>query len=160
MTTMVFTDGATRNNGASDAIGGIGVFWGDDHPDNVSECFTREQLGKQITNNLMELTAIQRAFHIFRKNSSGGGRKLILYTDSMYAVKAITEWARVWERNGWRLKSGKDVQHSDLVRRIYEDFSMMNVEIRHCFSHQPKRDDPVWHGNHQADMLASTACFR
>ena len=32
----VYTDGACSNNGRSGARAGAGVYWGENHPDNVS----------------------------------------------------------------------------------------------------------------------------
>jgi ribonuclease HI len=39
--TVVYTDGACSGNGGSNARGGIGVFFGDNDPRNVSERFDR-----------------------------------------------------------------------------------------------------------------------
>jgi hypothetical protein len=36
-TTVVWTDGACSNNGFAGARAGIGVYWGEGHPDNLAE---------------------------------------------------------------------------------------------------------------------------
>ena len=56
MDIVVYTDGACSNNGKKSAKAGIGVYFGEGDPRNISERIT----GKQ-TNNAAELTAILRA---------------------------------------------------------------------------------------------------
>ena len=52
----VYTDGACSNNGKASARAGVGVFWGDDDPKNVS----RPVRGAP-TNNVAELEAVEDA---------------------------------------------------------------------------------------------------
>ena len=59
----VFTDGACSNNGKQNAKAGIGVFFEENDPRNVS----RRVDGKQ-TNNTAELTAILVVFDILRED--------------------------------------------------------------------------------------------
>uniref|UniRef100_A0A914RWV3 ribonuclease H n=1 Tax=Parascaris equorum TaxID=6256 RepID=A0A914RWV3_PAREQ len=59
---VVFTDGACSSNGHRGAKAGIGVFWGDDHPDNVSEPL----MSGPPTNNRAELSAVITALRTVR----------------------------------------------------------------------------------------------
>lgn len=160
MEIKVFTDGSTPNNGARDAIGGIGVFFGEDSPCNYSECFySREQ---KITNNMMELMAIQKAIHIWNQNYSN--TRLVIYTDSLYSLNCITKWAKSWEKNGWTRPSGAKPENLNLIRELYEAYSLQPIRFVHCNSHlQPPSDRTsesykIWYGNYKADQLASNVC--
>lgn len=53
------------------------------------------------TNNGMELTAALRALEALSAPSS-----VILYTDSQYLQKAMTEWLKGWKRRGWKRGGG------------------------------------------------------
>ena len=68
----VFTDGACSNNGKQNAKAGIGVFFEENDPRNVS----RRVDGKQ-TNNTAELTAIVVVFDILRKDIEQGKNIII-----------------------------------------------------------------------------------
>lgn len=54
---VVYTDGACSSNGRAGAAAGIGVYWGEQHVDNISEPLSNGT----PTNNRAELTAVIRA---------------------------------------------------------------------------------------------------
>lgn len=68
---------------------------------------------KETTNNRMELTAVIRALQAlkFLKNAP---RQSIVYTDSQYVQKGITEWIITWKKNNWRTSDKKPVKNQDL----------------------------------------------
>ena len=51
--TVIYVDGACRNNGQVEAKGGCGVYWGEFHPMNCFEPLT----GEKQTNNRAEMSA-------------------------------------------------------------------------------------------------------
>ena len=66
---IVYTDGSCKNNRRVKDIskqpkGGIGVFWGDENPFNISESFTIYP----VTNIRTELYACIKAIEIFYQN--------------------------------------------------------------------------------------------
>ena len=65
------------------------------------------------TNNRMELTALIRGFDLIPE-----GTPAVAYTDSRLAVQTITEWAKGWERAGWKRKTGP-IKNLDLVQELY-----------------------------------------
>lgn len=71
--------------------------------------------------NRMELQAVLSALN--RLNCSC---KVTIFADSMYVVKGINDWSRVWSTNGWKTKSG-DVKNRDL----WEKFLSIKVEKKH-----------------------------
>lgn len=163
METMVFTDGSTPHNGSPDAIGGIGVFYTDDHPDNYSECFYSNS--QRITNNMMELMAIKKAIRTWIKQSSTTAlNSLTIYTDSMYAINCVTKWASNWEKNGWTKGDGHVPENLTLIREIYDHYRLRPIQFIHCNSHlkpptnKQSSEYEIWYGNYKADEMASSAC--
>ena len=82
----VYTDGACSKNGTRAASAGIGIYFGENDPRNVSE----KLLGKQ-TNNLAELTAIVKTYAIIRPDLLSG-KKVAIVTDSEYAIKCVSTY--------------------------------------------------------------------
>ena len=68
---------------------------------------------RNTTNNRMELTAVIESLRalISMKNIP---RKAVLYTDSQYVQKGITEWIIRWKKNAWRTADKKPVKNQDL----------------------------------------------
>ncbi len=74
----VFCDGACKNNGRSNARGGIGIYFEGGEYKDVCERLR----GKQ-TNNRAELTAILRVLEIV------GNGNVVIHTDSQYSIDCI-----------------------------------------------------------------------
>jgi ribonuclease HI len=151
----VYCDGSCLNNGKKSSRGGIGVFFGDGDPRNVSERLTCDK----VTNQVAELTAIERCLDILIQEQFRG--IAYIYSDSKYAVQIFTSWIQDWEKNGWKRKTGS-IENLDLIRQIHDKTKQVTVIFKHCRSHQrePARDSDeyeVWYGNHQADRLATSA---
>jgi len=79
------------------------------------EKILNEQLGgeKSTTNNRMELTAVIESLRAL-KTMADAPRKAVIYTDSQYVQKGITEWIGNWKRNAWRTSDKKPVKNQDL----------------------------------------------
>ncbi|KAH9842288.1 Caulimovirus viroplasmin [Teratosphaeria destructans] len=105
----VYTDGSSLANGQVGAVGGVGVFFGPGDRRNISEGLA----GTKQTNQRAELTAILRALEVAPKD-----RKIILLSDSNYAIKCVTEWFQNWRRNSWLNASRKPVENKDLITKI------------------------------------------
>ena len=102
----VYTDGACSNNGRRSAQAGIGVFWGDADPRNVSR-----PVSGLHTNNVAELEAINVALTtilemVVSAGSGGAGAEFRIVTDSKYAVQCLEEWFDGWRARGWKTASG------------------------------------------------------
>jgi ribonuclease HI len=74
-----------------------------------------EQSGgeKDTTNNRMELTAVIESLRAV-KIMDGAPRKAVIFTDSQYVQKGITEWIRKWKQNSWRTSDKKPVKNQEL----------------------------------------------
>jgi ribonuclease HI len=65
------------------------------------------------TNNRMELLAVISALKAL-KLAYGASRRAIVYTDSQYVQKGITEWIHAWKRNSWHTSGKQPVKNQDL----------------------------------------------
>jgi ribonuclease HI len=100
---------------------------------------------RDTTNNRMELTAIIEGADLVPV-----GTAATVHTDSRLAVQTINEWARGWERRGWKRKTGP-VENLDLVKVAYALYRQRaELELQWIAAHVGYR----W--NEYADALAST----
>jgi ribonuclease HI len=158
----VFTDGSCFHNGKSFAYGGIGAFFGESDPRNVSVGFRSAPDGGRVTNQVMELLAIKASLQRIV-----GDVKVTIYSDSSYAIKCVTEWHRRWETNGWRSAANQPVQNQELIRDILTlcRAFVHTPRFVHVSAHltQPRDKTSVawtkWHGNDQAHHLATNAAL-
>ena len=81
---QVYTDGACSANGRSGARAGLGVYWGDGHPLNISE-----PVSGRATNNCGEIQAATRAIKLAINQ---GVKKLAVNTDSKFLINSVTKW--------------------------------------------------------------------
>ena len=133
----VFTDGSCSGNPGP---GGWGFVWVRD-----GEVIAEEHgHDPETTNNRMELVALIRALEALPASEH-----VALYSDSKLVIDTLTKWARGWERNGWRRKTG-EVKNVDLVRRAWALVQERpHVELRWIKAH----DGSLW--NEYADALAT-----
>lgn len=97
------------------------------------------------TNNRMELTAAMRALEELNQPC-----KVLMYTDSQYLKKGITQWLAGWIARGWRRKDG-ELQNEDLWRRLADLVKQHQIEWKWVKGHAGNR----W--NERADQLATLA---
>lgn len=143
----VYTDGACVNNGQENAMAGMGIYFGDDDPRNVS----KRVVGKQ-SNNTAELGAIIEAYTII-KDDLENGKVITIVSDSIYAIRCATTYGEKCATTGW----SKDIPNKDMVRKAYETYkNINNVIFVHIKAHTGK-DDIHSMGNDNADRLANLA---
>ncbi|XP_043481635.1 ribonuclease H1-like [Leptopilina heterotoma] len=136
----VYTDGACSGNGRTSPKGGIGVFFEDNHPLNISAPLT----GKQ-TNNLAEIQAATQAVLQAKK---AGVSKLRINTDSKYLINSCTEWIPRWKENGWITSSGRPVKNREELQFLENTTKNLEISWIHVPGHQGHP------GNSKADELA------
>lgn len=153
---VIYTDGCALNNGFEDATGGIGVYYGPNNSDNISEPL----FGDRQTNQRAELTAIIRALENEVENmSSGPLPKIVIRTDSVYGINCLTEWGDRWEANGWRRKR-KRISNLDLIQEgrnlitEYTDSYFDRCGRRPAISFEHVRGHSGDPANEAADRLA------
>jgi ribonuclease HI len=105
---VIYTDGACKQN--PNGPGGWGVV--------LSSGPHRRELhggSSSTTNNRMELTAVIEALTALK-----GPSEVVLFTDSEYVRKGITEWIHNWEKRGWKTadkKAGQEHRPVACTRR-------------------------------------------
>ncbi|XP_029589054.1 ribonuclease H1 isoform X2 [Salmo trutta] len=137
---VVYTDGCCSGNGKAGARAGIGVYWGRDHPLNVSEPLDGRQ-----TNQRAELQAACKALEQAKEMNI---KKLVLYTDSKFTINGVTSWVKNWKLNNWRLNSGGPV----INKEDFEKLDMLNEELEVVWLHIPGHAGYL--GNEEADRLS------
>lgn len=135
----IFTDGSASTR---DRSGGWGAFL-------VCQNYTKEISGGVFDTSIgaMELEAIRQALLRVKTRV----RPLIVYSDSMYAVKALSAWWYGWSRRGWMTSSGQPVKHREIIEEIVSLQKDRIVAYQHVKGHSG-----VW-GNERADALATSA---
>ena len=109
-TLVIYSDGGCTGNPGAGAWAAILIF-----PDNrVIEISGGEAA---TTNNRMELTAVIKALERLEGTSSGLYR-VIIFTDSQYLLKGMSEWMKTWIGKNWKSSSGKPVKNRDLWLRL------------------------------------------
>jgi ribonuclease HI len=135
----IYTDGAVSNNGRSNSSGGIGVYFGPGHDNNLSQKFKEYP----VTNQRAEVWAIVKALEILINSESNLDTqiKIVIYTDSTYAMNVITKT--------WKAKD-----NLDLISKAWKLLAQFNnLEIKYIRAHSNKKDIHSI-GNDMADRLA------
>lgn len=144
----IYTDGACSNNGTKNAKAGIGVYVADGDSRNISAIVEGRQ-----TNNVAELTAIIEAYSIIEEIHPTQNKKVVIYSDSIYAIRCATTYGAKQAKVEW----SKDIPNKDLVRTIYELYKDdSNISFKHVYAHTDKTDKHSL-GNDAADKLANLA---
>lgn len=135
--TGVFTDGGARPNPGP---GG----WGFVHVENGKIINQQHGHSSETTNNRMELTALISALKSLPHNA-----EILVFSDSELCVKTINQWAKSWEKNGWKRKSGP-IANLELVRELY---TLCQVHPKVKLQWIKAHDGSLW--NEYADSLSS-----
>ncbi|KAH8723548.1 ribonuclease H-like domain-containing protein [Phaeosphaeriaceae sp. PMI808] len=136
----VYTDGSALGNGKAGAVGGVGVYFGPNDTRNVSEALR----GTRQTNQRAELTAVARALDHIPID-----RDALIYTDSYYSIRCLTEWFPKWETTGWKSSSGKDVENRDLIEP-----TITRIREREMCKATTKLQWLKGHSNHPGNVAA------
>lgn len=135
---VIYTDGACKGNPGP---GGWGVFL-------KSGVHEKELWGGEAvtTNNRMELMAVIEALTALKRPC-----EVMLFLDSEYVRKGITEWIHGWKAKGWKTAAKQPVKNADLWQRLDALVSSggHKIEWKWVKGHA---GDP---GNERADALAN-----
>ncbi len=147
MTKYVYTDGACINNGKSNAKAGMGVFFSENDPRNIS----KKVDGKQ-TNNTAELGAVYEALCVL-VDDIRDNENICIITDSEYVIKCCTTYGKKCQLDNWT----KDIPNKELVKTLFTAFdNYKNLSLQHIDAHTGRQDIHSL-GNEQADRLANLA---
>lgn len=134
----IYSDGACRGN---PGIGGWGAL------------LTYEGREKRIyghaqdtTNNRMELMGSIEALRCLKDPSD-----VVLWTDSQYVKKGMTEWLAGWKARGWLTAAKDPVKNKDLWQALEQQAARHQIDWRWVKGHAGH------YGNEVADQLANQA---
>ena len=133
----IYTDGACKGNPGKGGWGALIQLGGES-----IEIFGGEP---NTTNNRMELIAVIEALDKVRAEQS----RVMVFTDSTYVQKGISEWILNWKKNGWRSSNKQPVKNQDLWMRLDELKQGMTIEWNWVKGHAGHPE------NERADFLAN-----
>ena len=112
----------------------------------------RPEGSRDSTNNRMELTAVVRGLEALKRPC-----RVVLYTDSVYVGKGLSEWMPKWKAQGWKRKEQgklKPVKNEDLWRRLDRLISSHQLQYVRVVGHSGHPE------NERCDRMAVKACQR
>ncbi len=137
ITLTIYTDGACSGNPGP---GGWGV---------LLQYGNKEKTLKggdpNTTNNRMEMMAAIKAIEAVNETYTG---EIILWTDSTYVMKGITEWIHGWKKKNWIKSDKKPVVNTDLWKVLDNLNAQKNIQWNWVKGHAGVE------GNERADELA------
>ena len=163
----IFTDGSSTQQLDTKGLkyGGIGVYC-----PKYPECNAKTSyMGSKVTNQRMELLAcIQAIKNVYKYMTANFECKLwnlIIYTDSMYVINAITVYCPKWILYDWHRcinKKRKTICNLDLLQELYTLSCTLPITYKHIKGHskQPLKSNPewdLWFGNKKADEFSRKA---
>lgn len=135
----IYVDGAT-----SGKFCGIGLH---------SNCYELFGASCKGTSNQAELGAIYVALQLVK---DAPDKDYVIYSDARYSIKAITEWAWKWKKNGWKRRDNTkmvDIKNKELVVAAHK----LYAEIQDKVSLKWVKGHSGVLGNERADELARGA---
>ena len=140
-TVVIYTDGACSGNPGPGGWGSVLLYNG----------HRREMSGgdAETTNNRMEMMAVIQALESLKRPCS-----VMIYTDSVYVMKGITEWIEQWKKRGWKTAAKKPVKNVELWQRLEQAIHSHEVKWTWVKGHSGVPE------NERADELATTAIPR
>ena len=143
--TNLYTDGACSGNPGPGGWGAVAYF--DDRT-----CHEFGGRDGATTNNRMEMQAAISALEFFA--STRQTHQCVLYTDSEYLIKGITQWVKGWKKKGWKTAAGKPVLNQDLWEILDTLDRQVQAQTKVPVSWQHVRGHSGNVGNERCDTIA------
>jgi ribonuclease HI len=141
----LYTDGACSGNPGPGGWGTVAYY--DD-----GSCHELGGRDRATTNNRMEMQAAISALEFFAGTSQT--HQCVLYTDSEYLIKGITQWMKGWKKKGWKTAAGKDVLNKDLWEILDVLDRQVQAQTKVPVSWQHVRGHSGNVGNERCDTIA------
>ena len=141
----LYTDGACSGNPGPGGWGTVAYY--DD-----GSCHELGGRDRATTNNRMEMQAAISALEFFAGTSQT--HQCVLYTDSEYLIKGITQWMKGWKKKGWKTAAGKEVLNKDLWEILDVLDRQVQAQTKVPVSWQHVRGHSGNVGNERCDTIA------
>ena len=128
----IYTDGASRGNPGPGGWGAIISY--QKIVDSKQQEWVTEIGGAEnhTTNNRMELTGAIKALEFVSQLSTD---HYLLFTDSEYVTKGMTEWIKRWQKKGWKNAGRKPVLNQDLWQKLLQLTEGREVKWKYVAGH-------------------------
>ncbi|UTH74850.1 ribonuclease HI [Chromobacterium sp. IIBBL 290-4] len=133
----IYTDGACKGNPGPGGWGALLRYKGKE----------KELCGGErgTTNNRMEIMAVIKGLEALNRPC-----RVVVYTDSQYVQKGISEWIHGWKARGWKTAAKEPVKNADLWMQLDAERNRhLEVEWRWVKGHAGHEF------NERADQLAN-----
>ena len=108
---VIFCDGACSGNPGPGGWGAIVAL-----NDEVCELGDR---APSTTNNRMEMSALLESFkYVYQHPQFTEIEEVLIYTDSVYVIRGMTQWIFGWKNRGWKTAENKDVINKDIWQQL------------------------------------------
>lgn len=137
---LVYTDGACSGNPGPGGWGAI-VATPDGHVRELGD------QGFDTTNNRMELAGVIHALKLIKDDP----RPVLVFTDSTYVIRGITQWIFGWRRRGWKNAEGQAVlnrEHWEELDQYVRPRGKDGINWQYCRGHKGVP------GNERCDEIA------
>ncbi len=140
-TIVIYSDGACTGNPGPGGWGSIVL---------TSDDFITELGGgdRSTTNNRMEMLGAIRALEYV----AGMEQSVLLFTDSTYLIRGITQWVGGWQRRGWQSANGEEVANQDLWQRLVDLTRARGPQFKVTWNYV--RGHTGVEGNERCDQIA------
>jgi ribonuclease HI len=122
MNVEIYTDGACKGNPGPGGWGVLLRYQGTEKTLHGGE--------EHTTNNRMELMAAIKGLQALSRSC-----EVVLYTDSQYVKKGMSEWLKTWKIKGWVNSKKEPVKNVDLWQQLDQLASIHQVQWRWVKGH-------------------------
>ena len=149
----IYTDGACRGNGKTEASGGWAFLV---KSEDQTIIFSDSGIVKNTTNQRMELLAAINALSYVSKEFSGE-YEYYLFSDSAYLINCYQQnWWKNWLKNNWLNSKKEPVKNRELWERLIPYFQDARFEFIKVKGHAGNKDQHSYWNNF-VDKLAVEA---
>jgi ribonuclease HI len=146
----IYTDGSVVGTGEGKHSGGIGVFFEDGSPKNISESLVM----RDINHNTMEIMAVLRSLECTMTN-----KNVIIFTDSTFVLTSLGFLGDGQQEKNPKEATSKSMPHCETVSQCKEIINKRkslgyHTTIKYVKAHNGNK------GNNAADRLASAASHK
>lgn len=137
---MIYCDGACSGNPGPGGWGTLVI-----HQNMIFELGGFEP---GTTNNRMEMSGLLNALSFIQESPFNKEVEWIVYTDSTYVIRGLTQWIWGWRKKGWKTSDSKEVSNKELWIQLDSVAKNFKLTFKYVPGHKGV------HGNERCDEIA------